>query len=225
MPDQEIIIYGAILLTVAFALLLMALVILHLRLNRKYQAVLERKTVDTKKPQADLDKILSDAQKQGQKIISDANVRAQQIVGEAGTLSNESKQKMLSQLDAVARQYEANYQEIIKTAKTQTGELIAALGADIKKEAHLEVEAMREALRAEIAKAQAATKAAVEETYKRVEEEIKGYKTKRLSQVDTEIFEIISLVSEEVLGKAISTKEHEDLILKSLEDAKKQNVF
>ena len=113
----------------------------------------------------------------------------------------------------------------IEDAKVKTGELIKTLGEDIKKEAHLEVEAMRDSLRREIEKAQAATKAAIDEAYAKVERDIEGYKNKRLKQLDSEIFEIIRLVSEEVLGKTLSIKEHEDTIIKSLEDAKKQNVF
>lgn len=225
MISQEIIIYGAVLITVAFGLLVIALVVLYVRLSRKHQNVLEEKPKAKITPEQDINTILLEAQQKGQKIIEESNNRAQKVVAQAGTFSAETKHKMLAQLDAVSKEYQANYLGLIEEARTKTGELIKMLGEDIKKEAHLEVEAMRDSLRQEIKKAQVETKAAIDQAYLRVEQEIKGYKQKRLEQVDKEIFEIIRLVSEDVIGKALSTKEHEETIIKSLDEAKKQNVF
>lgn len=213
------------LVAVAFGLLAIALVVLYIRLSRKHRNVLEERPSTKVVEGQDINAILADAQKKGQKIIEDSHTRAREVVAQAGSFSTETKQKMLAQLDAVSKEYQASYLGLIEEAKTKTGELIKTLGDDIKKEAHLEIEAMRDSLRSEIEKAQVETKAAIDQAYLRVEEEIKGYKQKRLEQVDKEIFEIIRLVSEDVIGKALSTKEHEETIIKSLDEAKKQNVF
>ena len=225
MINQELIIYGSVLIALAFGLLSIALVIIYVRLSRKHHSLLEEKSKKGPSPEKDVNAILEEAQVKGQKIIEDSHARAQKIVAEAGSFSADTKQKMLAQLDKVANDYQASYVGLIEDAKVKTGELIRTLGEDIKKEAHLEVEAMRDSLRREIEKAQVATKVAIEEAYAKVEQEIEGYKKKRFGQIDSEIFEIIRLVAEEVLGKTLSTKEHEDTIIKSLEDAKKQNVF
>ncbi|MCH7640754.1 hypothetical protein IID22_00950 [Patescibacteria group bacterium] len=225
MINQEVIIFGSVLIALAFGLLSIALVLIYVRLSKKYRNILEEKSKKEPGPEKDINAILEEAQAKGQKIIEDSHTRAQKIVAEAGSFSADTKQKMLVQLDKVSSEYRASYIGLIEDAKVKTGELIKTLGEDIKTEAHLEVEAMRDSLRREIEKAQAATKAAIDEAYAKVERDIEGYKKKRLTQLDSEIFEIIRLVSEEVLGKTLSTKEHEDTIIKSLEDAKKQNVF
>ena len=61
--------------------------------------------------------------------------------------------------------------------------------------------------------------------YKGYEAEVSEYKKGILSQIDKLGVDIIKQVSLKVLGKSLSKKEQEDLVIKSLEEAKKLGFF
>ena len=65
----------------------------------------------------------------------------------------------------------------------------------------------------------------IDSDYYSLRQEIQSYKEEKLKKIDQDIYELLEKVSSLVLGKAISLSEHEDLIEKSLEKAKKEGVF
>ena len=65
----------------------------------------------------------------------------------------------------------------------------------------------------------------IDTDYLTVKKEIQNYKEIELKKIDQEIYGLLEKVSKLVLGKALTLSEHEDLIEKSLEKAKKEGVF
>ena len=61
--------------------------------------------------------------------------------------------------------------------------------------------------------------------YKSSEADIENYKRERLKVLDSLILKVIEEVSLRVLGKEISVEEHEKLVLKALEEAKRKNAL
>ncbi len=59
----------------------------------------------------------------------------------------------------------------------------------------------------------------------KAEKEVEEYKKNKLGKVDTQIREIVISAAREVIGRAISLSEHEDLVNKALEKAKKDQIF
>jgi len=57
------------------------------------------------------------------------------------------------------------------------------------------------------------------------EKEVEQYKKNRLEQVDEQVRDIIFRAAKEVIGRSISFSEHEDLVNKALEKAKKEKIF
>jgi F0F1-type ATP synthase membrane subunit b/b' len=56
------------------------------------------------------------------------------------------------------------------------------------------------------------------------QEYIKNYKEKKMKEINKKIYQIINDISKEIIGKSISIREHEDLVIKALEDAKKELI-
>lgn len=65
----------------------------------------------------------------------------------------------------------------------------------------------------------------VDEEFAKAREEIKGYKEMREKEIDGKVDQILKQVVYEVVGKTLNNDDHRELILKSLEEAKKQHVF
>ena len=59
----------------------------------------------------------------------------------------------------------------------------------------------------------------------KIEKEVEEYKRNKLTKVDEEIRQIVLSAAREVIGRAISLSEHEDLVSKALERAKKDRLF
>ncbi|MEK7581364.1 MAG: hypothetical protein AAB512_03715 [Patescibacteria group bacterium] len=59
----------------------------------------------------------------------------------------------------------------------------------------------------------------------KVEKEVEVYKKNKMIKVDEEIRQIVLSAAREVIGRAISLSEHEDLVSKALERAKKDKIF
>lgn len=60
---------------------------------------------------------------------------------------------------------------------------------------------------------------------KNVQGEIETYKKNQMEGIDAEVREIVTRVAPEVLGKSINIDDHEDLVWKALEKAKKGGLF
>jgi hypothetical protein len=58
-----------------------------------------------------------------------------------------------------------------------------------------------------------------------MEKELEVYKAERLKKVDEKIFEILKDASTKAIGKSLSLEDHEDVVIKALEDAKRENVL
>ena len=59
----------------------------------------------------------------------------------------------------------------------------------------------------------------------KVEKESEEYRKNKLTKIDEEIRQIVLSAAREVIGRAISLSEHEDLVNKALEKAKKEHIF
>lgn len=54
---------------------------------------------------------------------------------------------------------------------------------------------------------------------------IEEYTREKLKKVDESIYQVLALVSKEVLGKSLSMEEHEEVVLRALEEAKREGFF
>lgn len=59
----------------------------------------------------------------------------------------------------------------------------------------------------------------------KLEKEAEDYRQNKLKKVDEQIREIVLSAAREVIGRAISLSEHEDLVTKALDRAKKDQIF
>ena len=65
----------------------------------------------------------------------------------------------------------------------------------------------------------------IDEEFDRAKEEIEGYKTQRLKDIDAKAMKIIKDVTRSALGKALDTEKHKTLIMAALEEAKSAHVL
>jgi F0F1-type ATP synthase membrane subunit b/b' len=54
---------------------------------------------------------------------------------------------------------------------------------------------------------------------------LENYKKEKIKEIDERIFQLLVDITKKVLGKAIDLSTHEELVIKALEKAKKENFF
>lgn len=221
----QILLYGSVLIAVALGLLVISLLVAYLRALKKVTEIKSKKRSIEDEAALEADKIITEARNQASQIIQESQTKASAIVKEAGVLNEQVKNQILTEISQVTNEYAKSYQEVLAKAKTDVIKIVSNISDDVKKEASLEIQTMRQALTQEVAAAQAATKKAIEDSLSKVEGEVESYKKARFERIDKAVLDIIRQVSQRVIGRSLSTEEKEDLIIKSLEEAKKENVF
>lgn len=217
---DSIFLYTAILIITSLALLLVGVIILYLRLVRKFLSLREGEGKDLD-PQA----ILFKAQSKSQDILEDAHRKASEIVGRAEKFLNAQEGKVSQELEKASKSYANYFLDSLRKVEEEAKKSLTGVPEEIKKVYATEVVNIRTTLEAQLAKAREDSRQIVLEAYKKAEAEVENYKKQRLNQIDESIIIILQEVARRVLSREINQEEHEKLVMKALEEAKRQHVF
>jgi F0F1-type ATP synthase membrane subunit b/b' len=205
-------------MVVALILLLVAVVILHLRLAYKYQKLREERENNWQAQ-------LKNAQLKARKVIEDANTQASQIVGSAQGFKREQIDMLNSEIYKAVETYTDTYNQVMINLQNEIVKVLGNTPEDIKNGVIKELEVIRNALQKDLIESRKKASAVIEKEYSKLQSDIESYKLTRLKQLDNSIFQIIEMVSKKVLAKEISAEEHEKLVIKALEEAKRQEML
>jgi flagellar biosynthesis/type III secretory pathway protein FliH len=103
--------------------------------------------------------------------------------------------------------------------------MIQNIPQDIKITLISVIDSFRLSLTDEIKRAQSEANKVVMDAYKESLASIERYKQERMKQVDDSILDIVKEVTKKVLSKTLTIEEHEKLVYKALEEAKRQKVI
>lgn len=166
----------------------------------------------------DYHQIVDNALTKERKIIEDATTQADQIIAQANHINqgvkdeiNQALQVMVvdiqKQAMETAQNFTQNYQLSLKNlAQESLGEfknIAGNLQSDLQKQIKEFHESLLPAL----------------------EKQLEEYKKTRMAQTDKTIAQIITKASQEIVNKSISLEDHKNLVIESLEKAKKEGVF
>lgn len=137
---------------------------------------------------------------------------------EAFKLAAQEAKDLLNETDFFTNDLKKKFEEIVASLASQSvGEL--------NKSIYTEMQKFSLNLKEEIINSQKMMRSTMEQEYKGVRSEVEAYKKAALARVDNKIMELLQVVTRDVLGKSLSQGEHKELVIKSLEEAKRENVF
>lgn len=180
--------------------------------------------------------LLEEARIKALKTIDDANNQALDIINKV-TLStdvaSENFKKDLSRTSsAQIKEFERAtsgfvkiYSQILQDLKIKNIEVFQNVSKDIEVNTMEEIKNFRESMQKLTVSSQEEVKKKIDTDYETAKKEIAEYKKEELQKIDSGIYELLEKIAKLVLGKALSLSEHEDLIEKSLEKAKKEGGF
>ena len=178
---------------------------------------------------------LSDTQKAA-KIIDEANNRAMDIISKANLSTdiassgfNQEVKRIASlqikEFEKATSDFMKLYTRVLQDLKSKNIEVFQNVSKDIEINTMEEIKSFIGAMEGLTVSSEKLVKKKIDSDYLTVKKEIEDYKEMRLQKIDQEIYELLEKVSKLVLGKALSLSEHEILIEKSLEKAKKEGAF
>ena len=170
------------------------------------------------------------------KILEDSLSKAQEIINETKALSDETKRSINTHFDDITQGQQVElsdlsatllneYKDEIRDQKKKNIETLQTISHEVETEVKNEISEFKDVLHKETINAESQIQNKIKQDYSAIENELKQYKHDKLSSLDEKIYEIITLVSKRIIGKALSLEEHEDFIMKVLEDIKKEGVF
>lgn len=217
--DQSLI-YIALLILVSLALLLISLLILYVRLLNRYLAVKEGRSKEV-----DPARHLAEAQIRAQKILEEAHFKARETVEKSNQFLKLEESAVVTTLEKANLNFTKLYSDALSQITKDSGKILQALPQEIKLLMVSSIDNFRQSLQKEVAATQAKVADSMSQSFKAAEAEVENYKKLRQTQIDKEAVKLVVEVTKKVLGKEISTDEHEKLVLKSLEEAKRQGIL
>ena len=146
--------------------------------------------------QKDTDRSVETAHKKATKILDEAHEQALKILKEARTGATAHREKINTKMDA-------------------------ALNAV----ADREIKDFKNALETETINIEKAVGQKIATRYDEVKQEVEDYKAKQITGVDQKINKVLLEIAQNLLGKTINARDHQELVIKALEEAKQNGLF
>lgn len=232
MTIEPIIFFDMVVAILILAVALAAIVFYLSRITKNLHANLNMKDEAFQK-KADL---LDETRTKALNLIDDANNKAMDIINKVTLSTDVASESFKEDLSRVAsaqiKEFEKAtsdftriYSQILQDLKTKNIEVFQNVSKDIEVNTNAEIKNFKESMQKLTTLSQKEVRKKIDTDYESLKNEIEIYKKEELEKIDSEIYELLEKISKLVLGKALSLSEHEDLIEKSLEKAKKEGVF
>lgn len=179
---------------------------------------------------------IEDAQKQANSIVEKAVESAKHILFETEYLKQDITKEMQDSLSKVAEETikmvqgrsaesEKEFRVVVDEIKQEFAKEATEKLAGMQKIAIDETTDFKEMLMRETVGSQVFIGNKIYEDFGMVKDQIEAYRQDQMKEVEKQINGIIKKVIEDVMGASITLPIHEDLVLKSLENAKKTGFF
>ena len=180
-------------------------------------------------------KLLEDARLRSLELLDTSSKEAAATLSKAQMLDADAKQQLESQLAALAtKQFNtldelskalfSEYKRQVEEEKRKNIETLSNVSHDIENELVNEVKDFKNLLQKETIEKEKEVETRINADYSTIEKEMNEYRQRKLAKIDENIYEILADLSKQILGKALNLEDHQNLVLKILEDIKSQGV-
>ncbi len=148
------------------------------------------------------------------RLLKEARARAAVIIGEAKVDAEKWQSVLDLEMNKITSGQLQEYKETIHSISKN-------IAGDMAKEAA----EFKEALEMETLGVEREVAERLKTEYQTAEAEVAEYKRLKIAEINEKTKKALEKIGGQLLGKVFSVKEHEELILKTIDEARKQNVF
>lgn len=187
-----------------------------------YLIILHNKEKLLVKKENDIDSsyhhVVDEALNQERTILTDATSEADKIIAGAQYLSNSSKQDVGNAIKTLVAEIQKEGQIIAQAFSQEYSSSLKKLSGESLNDFQTIMSLLQTDLKKQIQDFHSTL-------LPQVEKELEIYKQTRMQEIDKTTAEIIQKASQEIFNKSISLTDHQNMIVQSLEKAKKEGVF
>ena len=176
------------------------------------------------------------AEKDYQEIISVANKKASEIIAQAMQVNQDTVKTFENTVSTMLQNQKSNIEqkseEISKKHEIEINELnnkiillLTSVYKEIDSSTKAGLENYKNVIKQQTFEAEKLAQERMKTEYEKLEKEIAEKKQQRLQQLEENIYKILNNISKEIIGKTLDLTSHEDLIIKSIDKAKKEGVL
>lgn len=211
---EPFVFYTTVLLTAFLGLILGIVAFSYRKLIKRYYLLKEEDDKARQNLIQRQDKLYKEAEVRANEIIADARAHAQKILSEAKVLTSDEKKIMLEELRRATSAQARDLENVLNESKAEIRNVFAEVSKNVQLETSKELESWKGVLTNQL-----------EISRKKVDSELEALKQERLKGLEAEINALLLEVTKRVLGESISPQKHRDLVIKALEEAKRQKIF
>lgn len=180
--------------------------------------------------------LLENARKDSLRIVEEANKKAGELLQTTQAVKNTFESEVTSHLkdfsekekdrivDASKQMIDA-YRQMLESTKQQYGSTMASTAKEMASEAQKSIHIFGEFLKEQTVRYEGSLHEQIEAGFMSTQKEISDYKRESLRKVEDAIYRILNFVSKSVLGHALNLEDQQDLVVRALDEAKKQGFF
>lgn len=169
--------------------------------------------------------IVEDAVKEIGDIMKETNVFHEDIEKQVKEALYKSVSTYLQSIETEVAGVHSMYEKMAEETKAQYLKESSETLNKIKEIGQEEVQSYESSLKSNAATSQQYIKEKIDLEFENTKKEIEAYKLEEMKRVNDTISSVMLKIIERIVGKSLSTAEHEKLIFEALEQAKKENLF
>ena len=186
----------------------------------------ETKIIDTEEETLSAyQRIMRQAHQQARDIIKQASTQAKGILTDTQFIKSHAAKELdrdLAKETAAVVQY---YQDALEQVTDQAVATMKITTDSISQVGTTQVSVFRQALDKELVVHKDTLDKLVADEFAKARTEVDAYKKEQMGKIDKAVSKVVVTIVEKVLGKMISTEDHEELVMKALDEAKKDGLF
>lgn len=217
-----VVLFGIYLL---LAILIVVLMVGMYKLLSKYEVMSQRLEQVEAEKQESVAAVKAKAEKEAEEILQDARIKSQRLVEDAQMFSTTGSKKLQDALDFMLQDQTRAFTDEMKNARLQTEKKLLSVADEVNQMAATELKVFASTLQEQTQKTQAEAAVSIQQVFASMGEEVEKYKQARLAMVDQVVRDMVLKVAREVMGETLTMSDHETLVLKALEEARKKNVI
>lgn len=217
--------YLIIAVSVVHSVLVIILNILYLRSVRSLHALKKEMADESERARLNEAKILEGARHQERDVLTEATHAASKIMGEAKLFNTAVENSFRESLAKATDEYESRFRQSLSEMQTEVDGMIKKTATEMKKPLVTQLDSFTTTFQKELAALRQETRTHIEELQKETLLEVKSYKQQKLKEAEKAIVAMSKDLVRKILGAEISPEKHEELVMKALEEAKRQNIF
>ena len=170
-------------------------------------------------------RIVDEAREKSLEMIEETGEKAKDILRETEYVSDSTKATLQSQLKHATTEQATEYTKMLTAVRQEAIKLFEALSQELQAEAKQELKNFQQQIESQNKQIGDTVTAEIKNAYSQATAGAEAYRQELMKKADATFFPFIKELTYSTIGKTLTKAEHEAVVLKSLEEAKKQGVL